>query len=94
VSYLPEPVETSSVELPPAIAELVERLARNVHEVWARQRLRDGWRHGPRRDDERREHPMLVPYERLPDSEREYDRQVARETLKTILALGWRIEKD
>ena len=72
---------------------LTERLARNAHDVWARQRLRDGWKLGPRRDDAAKEHPSLVPYEALDDSEREYDRQVALETLRTVVALGYRIAK-
>ena len=93
MDYKPAPRDTSSVELPPEIVELTETLARNAHENWARQRMADGWRYGPRRDDARKEHPSLVPYERLPESEKEYDRRTAMETVKTILALGYRIEK-
>jgi RyR domain-containing protein len=75
------------------IVQLTEVLARNAHDVWARQRLRDGWHYGPQRDDSRKEHPCLVPYEELPESEKQYDRNAAMETLKTILALGYHIEK-
>ncbi len=91
--YEPAPVDTSGVTLPPGILALTERLARNAHDVWARQRLADGWRWGPRRNDDTREHPCLLSYDELPDSEREYDRQVALGTLRTILALGYRIDK-
>jgi class 3 adenylate cyclase len=92
MAYQPRPIETSTVTLPEGLLRLAERLAENVHEVWARQRLADGWRLGPRRDDAAREHPNLVPYDQLPDAEREYDRSVTLETLKTLLALGCRIE--
>jgi hypothetical protein len=34
-----------------------------------------------------------VPYENLSESEKEYDRVMVNETLKTILALGYRIAK-
>lgn len=91
--YTPDPVDTSRVVLPADLLALTERLARNAHDVWARQRLRDGWKLGPRRDDAAKEHPSLVPYEALDDSEREYDRQVALETLRTVVALGYRIAK-
>jgi hypothetical protein len=84
---------TAGVLLSPDILELTEQLARHAHAVWARQRLADGWKYGPRRDDAAREHPCLVPYEQLPDSEKQYDRNAALETLKAILALGYRIEK-
>jgi hypothetical protein len=93
VDYKPAPRDTSGVKLPRAIAELTELLARNTHENWARQRLAEGWRHGPRRDDAKKEHPSLVPYEKLPESEKAYDRTTAMESIKTILALGYRIEK-
>jgi len=93
VTYKPAPRDTSGVVLPKPIERLTELLAKNTHENWARQRIADGWRYGPRRDDAKKEHPSLVPYEELPDSEKEYDRRTAMETVKTILAMGYRIEK-
>ena len=92
-NYMPQPIDTSRVELPKGIEELLERLAKNGHEVWAEQRVKDGWRYGFRRDDAHKKHPDLVPYEELPESERVYDRRVAAETLKVIAALGYRISK-
>lgn len=76
-----------------AFRELVERLAENTHDIYVRQRLADGWRYGPERNDAKKENPTLVPYQELPESEKEYDRQMAVETLKAIIALGYRIEK-
>lgn len=91
MDYRPKPMDTSSVELSPEILELTELLARNTHEVWSAGRMRDGWRWGPVRDDGKRHHPCLVPYEDLPDSEKEYDRATALETVRVILALGYRV---
>lgn len=93
MKYEPEPIDTSRVTLGVEIQELTELLARNAHDVWARQRLADGWCYGPRREDAKKEHPCLVPYEDLPESEKQYDRSAAMETLKAILALGYRIAK-
>jgi hypothetical protein len=93
MSYKPDPIDTSSVKLTPEILELTERLARNAHETWARQRLGEGWSYGPQRDDRRKEHPCLVSYGELPDSEKTYDRQTAMETVKMLLALGYTIER-
>jgi hypothetical protein len=92
--YRPEPIDTSKVRLPREINELMERLARNTHDIWARQRMADGWRWGKARDDGRKLHPSLVPYEDLPESEKVYDRATAMETIKAILALGFRITKE
>ena len=65
--------------LPP----LIEDMARNVHEVWAQNRISEGWTYGPVRDDSLRYHPCLVPYDELPESEKQYDRATSQETTKT-----------
>jgi ryanodine receptor 2 len=91
--YTPTPIETAEVELTPDILELTERLAEHAHDIWARQRMSEGWTYGPRRDDQLRQHPCLVPYADLPESEKEYDRKTALQSLKAIVALGYRIEK-
>jgi hypothetical protein len=93
-AYTPHPIDTSHVTLSADLADLLDRLAENVHDVWAQQRMRDGWRYGPHRHDERKEHPGLVPYHELSASEQQYDRLVSVQTIKTILALGYRIERD
>ncbi|GAA1577963.1 RyR domain-containing protein [Kribbella sancticallisti] len=90
-TYRPRPLDTSTVVLPTDLSALQEELATNAHAVWAAQRLQDGWRYGPTRDDEAREHPCLVPYEELPDSEKDYDRRLVGETLRAVLALGYTI---
>ena len=92
--YEPSPIDTSGVTLTDEIVDLTERLAENTHDLWARQRMAEGWRYGPKRDDTTKEHPDLVPYGDLPDSEKEYDRKTAMETLKAIIALGYRIGKE
>lgn len=91
--YSPQPLDTSGVVLSPSLTELLEKLAENTHDVWAAQRVRDGWTYGPQRDDAHKKHPCLVPYANLPDSEKEYDRQTSGETLKAILSLGYRIQE-
>lgn len=91
--YIPEPADTQSVELPKELLPLIEEMAKNVHEVWAQSRISDGWAYGPVRDDVKKHHPCLVPYEELPESEKEYDRATSQETLKLIMKLGFRISK-
>ncbi len=91
--YTPKPVDTSGVRLSDDLVELTEMIAENVHETWSQGRLRDGWTYGPERNDEQKTHPCLIPYADLPDSEKEYDRATALETLKLITALGYDISK-
>lgn len=89
-TYQLQPLDTSSVPLPANLLPLLERIAQNTHEVWAAQRIEDGWTFGPVHDDVTRKHPSLVPYNKLSESEKEYDRKMVRETLKATIALGCR----
>jgi hypothetical protein len=91
--YAPQPIDTDEVELPADLRNLTERLAENAHDHWALQRMSEGWRWGETRNDQARTHPNLVPYDELSDSEKEYDRKTAMETLKAILKLGYRVER-
>jgi hypothetical protein len=91
IQYTPTPIDTKAVMLPESLLILLERLAENSHDVWAAQRMKDGWTFGPMRDDAAKKHPCLVPYGGLPETEKEYDRAMARETLKAILKLGYAI---
>ena len=89
--YRPAPIVTDAIELPRRLDVLLERLAEHVHDVWAAKRIAEGWTHGPARSDEARQHPDLVPFAELGEGEKEYDRATARETLRAIVALGYRI---
>ena len=91
--YEPKPIDTQNNRLPEDLVELMEKISENVHENWSMGRIREGWTYGPRRDDNNRTHPCLVPYDQLSESAKEYDRTTAAETLKLILALGYTIEK-
>jgi hypothetical protein len=92
-TYQPRPVDNSAILLSNDLLELTEQLAENAHDHWAKRRIAEGWTFGATRDDEARQHPCLVPYDELPDSEKQYDRDTAMETLRAIIALGYRIER-
>ena len=92
--YVPQPVDTSNVQLPTELDELVEKIAENVHEVWAQSRMEQGWTYGEERSDALKTHPCLIPYEELPEEEKAYDRDTAFGTLKLITKLGFKITKE
>ena len=89
--YQPKPIDTSDIKLSNDLLDLTEKIAENVHDVWAIGRIKEGWKYGPVRDDSKKESPCLVPYSELPENEKEYDRNTAGETIKLILFLGYRI---
>ena len=90
-TYKPMPIQTGGIQLSPALENLTELLAKNTHDMWARQRIHEGWKFGEKRNDETKEHPDLIPYEQLSEKEKEYDRITAMETIKAILELGYKI---
>jgi hypothetical protein len=91
--YTPTPISTEGVELSQELQFLTELIAANVHEIWSTGRIAEGWQYGEYRDDALKHHPCLVPYDQLPESEKEYDRNTAMETLKLIQKLGFEIRK-
>ncbi|HET9713503.1 MAG TPA: RyR domain-containing protein [Pyrinomonadaceae bacterium] len=94
LQYQPEPISLEGVEIGIELTELVEALARNAHDVWACQRLADGWCWGEERNDTAKTHPCLVHYDDLPDSEKVYDLNVVSSTIRAIIALGFRISRE
>ena len=91
--YIPQPIDTKDVELPEELIPLAEEIAKNVHEVWSKGRMDNGWKYGEERNDAKKLHPCLVPYEELTETEKEYDRNTSQETLKLIMKLGFKIVK-
>ena len=92
--YEPKPIDTSDIIIPEELAALTEELAANTHDVWAVQRINEGWTYGQSRDDINKKTPCLVPYKELPESEKDYDRNTAMQTIKLLLKLGYKIVKD
>uniref|UniRef100_A0A8C4L8H4 Ryanodine receptor 2 n=1 Tax=Equus asinus asinus TaxID=83772 RepID=A0A8C4L8H4_EQUAS len=87
-AFTPIPVDTSQIVLPPHLERIREKLAENIHELWVMNKIELGWQYGPVRDDNKRQHPCLVEFSKLPEQERNYNLQMSLETLKTLLALG------
>lgn len=93
-NYTPQPIDTSDIQLPEELDPLLEAMAKNVHEIWAKERISQGWTYGRKRDDAQKHHPYLIAYEELPEKEKVYDRNTSVETLKLILKLGFIISKN
>lgn len=91
--YDPQPIDVSDIPLDADLVDLTEAIAENAHDIWARARMDEGWTYGPVRDDTRKRHPDLVPYSKLPESEKEYDRLMAMNTLRLVHRLGYDITR-
>ncbi len=71
--------------------EEIEELARLEHRRWREERLAHGWIAGDPRDDERRVHPDLVPYDELPEQSREYNRVAALDMIPILEDAGFAV---
>lgn len=91
MNYHPTPIDTSDIILPEELLALTEKIAENVHDVWAAGRIAEGWTFGEKKDTDKKTTPLLIPYSELPESEKEYDRNTALETVKLIIKMGYRI---
>ncbi len=92
-NYNPQPIDLSDVTIHDDLDELQEAIAENAHEIWAQNRQAEGWSFGPQRDDAFKQTPDMVPYNQLPDSEKQYDREMAMQTIKLLHKLGYDIIK-
>lgn len=92
-TYNPKPIDLSDVKLTEDLNELREAIAENAHDVWAVERMAQGWTYGPQRDDMKKETPCMVAYSQLPDSEKKFDRDMAMNTLKLVKKLGYDLIK-
>jgi len=93
-TYHPKLIDLKHVKLPEGLEELREAIAENAHDTWALERQSEGWTYGLKRDDSKLETPDMVPYAQLPESEKQYDRIMAEDTLRLLTALGYKIEKN
>ncbi|KAM6956587.1 ryanodine receptor 2-like [Aplochiton taeniatus] len=89
--FRPAPVDTSKVLLPPQLEHLRERLAENLHELWAMDRIDQGWTHGAVKEEVKKHDPCLVEFSRLPEQEKNRSLQLSQDTLRTLLALGFHV---
>lgn len=61
---------------------------RQSHESWLKEKTDTGWKYGPKKDVEKKEHPCFVPYDELPPEQQKKD-AIFVETVKTMAhALG------
>ncbi len=87
--YTPRvPTQEDMARAADVLSDAVEAIARVNHDVWAAKRIAEGWRFGPKRDDEKRRHPDLVAYEHLSEAEKAYDRESAQVVVAELIRRG------
>ncbi|KAK6101668.1 RIH domain family protein [Brugia pahangi] len=92
--FVPKLVDISAVVLPHFAMEIHEKMAENLHELWAMRKIELGWSYGEVRDEKTRRHPCLTSFQQLPPNEKAYNINLAIDTMKTIEALRYHMILD
>ncbi|XP_076818158.1 ryanodine receptor 2-like isoform X3 [Clavelina lepadiformis] len=90
--YKPSPLDLSHLKLTQQMEDLVERLADNAHNVWARERVKQGWTYGVNLDVGKKRNPRLVPFSLLDDLAKQSNRNSIRELVRTLIGHGYMVE--
>jgi ryanodine receptor 2 len=80
--YVPQIVDISRTILPHFAMDIHQRLAENMHELWAQRKIELGWSFGDVRSETQRTHPCLNSFDRLPGAEKAYNTNLAIDTMK------------
>ncbi|VDP80904.1 unnamed protein product [Echinostoma caproni] len=90
--YKPQPLDLSQIRLSSRLESLVDQLAENTHNMWARDRISLGWTYGFMEDQAQKRSPHLVPFREVDPVIKRSNRETAIETVKTLLAYGYSVE--
>ncbi|GAV02137.1 hypothetical protein RvY_12738-2 [Ramazzottius varieornatus] len=90
--YKPAPLDLTNIQLTGPMEELKELLAENIHTVWAKNRIDQGWTYGLSQQNVAKRSPHLVPYDSVEDSIKEMNRNTATEVVRTLIAYGYGID--
>ncbi|XP_068576132.1 ryanodine receptor 2 isoform X5 [Cebidichthys violaceus] len=91
LTFTPTPVDIGRAVLPPQLEDIREKMAENIHELWAMDKIDLGWTHGPVRDEVKKHDPSLVEFSKLSEQEKNQNLQMSQDTLRTLLAFGFHI---
>ncbi|MED6261649.1 Ryanodine receptor 3, partial [Ataeniobius toweri] len=92
-NFEPKPINTANISLPEKLEYIANKFAEHSHDKWASEKMSAGWKHGDSLDEQTRTHPLLKPYKALSEKERETYRWPVKESLKSMLAMSWNIER-
>uniref|UniRef100_A0A0D9R3K2 Ryanodine receptor 3 n=1 Tax=Chlorocebus sabaeus TaxID=60711 RepID=A0A0D9R3K2_CHLSB len=92
-NFDPKPINTVNFSLPEKLEYIVTKYAEHSHDKWACDKSQSGWKYGISLDENVKTHPLIRPFKTLTEKEKEIYRWPARESLKTMLAVGWTVER-
>ncbi|TMS20963.1 Ryanodine receptor 3 [Larimichthys crocea] len=92
-NFDPKPINTANIALPEKLEHFANKYAEHSHEKWSAEKVLLGWKYGDSVDEKGKIHPQLRTYKALTEKEKEIYRWPIRESLKSMLAMGWNIDR-
>lgn len=74
--------------------EFLEKLSEMEHRRWMAERLMGGWSYGPKRDNRKKIHDLLVPYGQLAVKEKDKDKDMIQNIKNLVTSAGWRQQRN
>jgi len=93
IGYHPRSIDLSQAAIPAEIRSSLEELSEIVHDQWAATRMAEGWKLGPVLDAARKVHPSIVPYNELPEKEKDRDRNSVLAAVAALIEKGYEIRR-
>uniref|UniRef100_A0A452IT39 Uncharacterized protein n=1 Tax=Gopherus agassizii TaxID=38772 RepID=A0A452IT39_9SAUR len=92
-NFNPQPVDTSNITIPEKLEYFINKYAEHSHDKWSMEKFANGWIYGETYSESSKVQPLMKQYKLLSEKEKEIYRWPIKESLKTMLAWGWRIER-
>ncbi|KAG7269119.1 hypothetical protein CRUP_013383 [Coryphaenoides rupestris] len=89
----PRPSNTSNVSLPEKLEYFANKYGEHSHDKWSAEKVLLGWKYGECVDEKAKTHPQLRMYKGLTEKEKEIYRWPIRESLRSMLAMGWNVDR-
>lgn len=86
-------MDISHINVAGELSNLVQKFSEHYHDAWACRKFDHGWEYGDQWAY-KKTHPRLKPYHLLNEREKELYREPIRDALKTLIALGYTIDRS
>lgn len=86
--------DMTALELASKQPKILADLSEIEHRRWMAERFMDGWRYGPQRDNSRKIHHLLIPYDQLSDEEKQKDKDMILNIRNLVASPGWKKQRE
>lgn len=91
IGYVMLPARSNEPAEFPKGEDDLERLSIMEHERWMNSKLKAGWKYAPETNKSMKQHSALIPWEDLPEAEKDKDRDLVRAIPRLLTEIGYTV---